>query len=89
MEELKYVMFDLEGLEFPILFPKFVNHNRTEEGMVHSIRRSFSDKGLTGGDAEVVSAGFWDGRNAHGMSESLKMNSRPQDTDIITKFLGK
>lgn len=72
----KYIIFERNGLEFPVLFPDhFVGHDQ--------IKGTFSDK--------PVAAGKWylgDGRiMASGSSVSLGLKSRPEDSELITKQL--
>jgi hypothetical protein len=73
--DLKYVIIKDSALaiEYPILFPR---------QLVHRSVASFDAK-------NVVSAGFCDvgdGYSAYGFSESLGVESRPEDTEIIQRF---
>jgi hypothetical protein len=78
----KYIIFERDGLEFPVLFPNhFVTHNE--------IHGTFSDK--------PVAAGFWclsigsDNItvSTYGESVSLKLKSRKDlDENLINKQLG-
>jgi hypothetical protein len=72
---MKYVIvIDNQGEESPILFPECINHN----GAVNHLR------------TVVVSAGFCfkeDGKwKAQGLSESLRKNSRPEDSELIQRY---
>lgn len=81
----KYIIVeDSSGIECPILFPEFLQHNDIKNRI----------------DLKVVSAGFVSfGFNHHkcelvaspyGESISLKVKSRPEDKNLIEKFiLGK
>jgi hypothetical protein len=76
----KYIIFERDGLEFPVLFPNhFVAHNE--------IHGTFSDK--------PVSAGFWSFSDldkrvcVYGESISLKLKGRKDlDESLINKQLG-
>lgn len=70
----KYIIFERDGLEFPVLFPEhFVAHNE--------IKGAFTDK--------PVSAGFFsfrDGKtNCYGKSVSLDLQVRKEDCDLIAR----
>jgi len=73
----KYVIFDWNGLEYPVLLPNcnhFVGHDEIKAR------------------GEPISAGFFSiGENPAisiwGKSISLKLKSRPEDAGIITKHL--
>lgn len=71
MTGLKYIIIENNGLEFPILFHQCMQHNIVASRI--------------GGS--VVSAGFWSGNTAYGESVSLKLKSRPFDTDLIASAL--
>lgn len=73
--DLKYIIIRDNALsvEYPILFPR---------QLIHRLVASFAVN-------NVVSAGFCDvddGYSAYGFSESLGVESRPEDTDIIRRF---
>jgi len=73
----KYIIFERDGLEFPVLFPDhYVGHNE--------IKGNFTDK--------PVSAGKWYLRDdkicVHGKSISLNLDSRGNlDSELNTKQL--
>lgn len=64
----------------PILFPEFINH----KDMGHMAIRGLFNKFDV---LKVRSAGFWSKNVAYGESETLKLKSHTDDTDIIRKFL--
>jgi hypothetical protein len=75
---MKYVIVDFRGLEVPILFPCFWNHD--------DIAAAIQFRG------KPVSAGFVkrdDLGNLYvtGRSQSLNLASRPEDLDLIIKQL--
>jgi len=72
---MKYVMLRLDGGELlPLLFPEFMQHSH----MAQSV------------PATVVSAGRVDLENgmiaAHGLSSSLNVSSREEDSGIIQAY---
>jgi hypothetical protein len=72
---MKYVMLRLDGGELlPLLFPEFMQHSH----MAQSV------------PATVVSAGRVDLENgmiaAHGLSNSLNVSSREEDSGIIQAY---
>jgi uncharacterized protein (DUF2132 family) len=74
---MKYVMFDSNGLDVPVIFPCFWNHNDIAQ-MYPSLK--------------VLSAGFLkrdDLGNLYvtGASKTLEVVSRKEDLDIIVKHL--
>ena len=80
-DNTKYIIAEqYDGTELPVIFPHLINH---------------SDIRCPG---KVVSAGFCqifaDGVNlvsvaVFGKSDSLKMDSRPEDKEIIEKWLNR
>lgn len=71
----KYVIFEKNGLEYPVLFPNhFIDHNTVIVGY---------DK--------PVSAGFFciDGEDVFvsGKSQTLNLSSRKEDADLIKRQL--
>jgi len=80
-DNTKYIIVDQEGIELPVIFPHLINHS----DMRHA--------------GKVVSAGFCqmyatDGENTvsvcvFGKSESLKLESRPEDKEIIEEWLNR
>jgi len=76
----KYIIVDYGFTgEFPILFPYMINHSDVSNGYV----------------GEVVSAGFVQVDletgvvSVFGKSDSLKIESRPEDAEIIKRELNK
>lgn len=85
--ERKYVILRVEGIDFPVIFPKELTHKWVDNGMIHAARRSYSDHNVSA-DVETISAGFWDGDMAYGKSESLGLSAGENDSKIIKHFLG-
>jgi hypothetical protein len=79
--ERKYVMLEIEGIPCPILFEKVIPHRNICVPLGGALK-----------SRKLVSAGFVVISNgkvfAHGLSESLQMQSRPEDSGIIARFLG-
>lgn len=84
MNGAKYVVMRLNDVETIFTFPKSVDHDRMKEAL-ECIR--FGDhRNWTRAyrDGEVVSAGFIDGGQCHGRSETLNLESRPKlDTALL------
>jgi hypothetical protein len=80
--ELKYIMLQLGDSFLPVVFPKTLIHKDVAKGMEYASHRM----------GEVVSAGFaWydDKTNAwqaYGRSESLDLDSNPEDGKRITQL---
>ena len=73
---MKYIIVKGYICEMPFLFPRLVDHDDFYE-MIKS-------------EGPVVSAGFVNEEGyAHGKSTSLKIGSRPQDTEIIDRFMAE
>jgi hypothetical protein len=75
MAEMKYIIVDIDGLEIPIIFGNILVHKLVAGRMPHR---------------GVISAGFIsydkiNGIQAYGKSTTLKVSSRPEDTDIIRR----
>ena len=83
MHEMKYVVTrDEDGKEHLFIFPKCFNHDQFSEvlsyikvGSEHNWERQFQ---------EVISAGFTDGVSCYGRSESLDIDSRSEDSLLLT-----
>ncbi|KKM28124.1 hypothetical protein LCGC14_1567810 [marine sediment metagenome] len=76
---MKYVMFDVDGIDVPVVFPEVIQHYQV---VVNTI---------WGSKVTPVSAGkitlFAPLRvEAHGESISLELKSRPEDSAILTKY---
>lgn len=80
--KVKYFIYqdDMAGIEFPVLFPFTMNHDDAYNSFIYVKSR-------------LKSAGFVKTDNtgnlvAHGYSETLGVEARPEDTEIINKWLG-
>lgn len=82
MADWKYVMFaDKNGVETPILFPGSLAHKDVADAIVNEALRNPKVPYIT-----PVSAGFIPALqilSAEGMSETLRMHSKPEDTKTI------
>lgn len=79
----KYVCFkDGEGRELIVTFPEQFVHSDVAEAMMR-MRKGFQ-RSMERYNLHPVSAGFV-GNNGvcHGKSESLRLSSRPEDTEIL------
>lgn len=82
MLEMKYVVVDsFECGEQLFIFPKSVNHDQFAE--VLSYIKEGTDRNWERIYRKVVSGGFTDGKTCYGRSESLNVNSRPEDTKLL------
>jgi len=74
---MKYIMYDRGGIETPILFPQFIEHDNMAMMVVPN--------------KKLISAGFVkliDGKAVvAGHSHSLNLKSRSEDSQIIQDFL--
>jgi len=75
MKGFKYIMVEQNELDCPVLFPPWIEH----DNMALKFR------------GKVLSAGFVAQNDlgeiyTHGKSTSLKVSSRPEDTEIIQKL---
>lgn len=74
----KYIIFERDGLEFPVLFPNhWVNHKEIVDKL-----------------GKPISAGFFSIYSeteiyVSGKSVSMNLNSRPEDSQIIQQFYRK
>lgn len=82
MIEMKYVIvrFD-EGPDSIFFFPKSVRHDYFVESL-QSLRHD-AGRGWDRMYPEPISAGFTDGVTCYGQSESLDLESRPEDTLLM------
>lgn len=83
MREMKYIVTRNlgNGKEEIFIFPKSVNHDCMAEVLTHIKNQSWDRW-----DREPrfpVSAGFTDGNTCYGRSESLDLDSRPQDKELL------
>ena len=74
---MKYIIFDDRGLDVPVIFPPHWDHAQTAQKFPGKV---------------VLSAGFVEMDDsgkivARGASRSLKVESRPEDTDTIIRAL--
>ena len=79
----KYIMFDCDGIEIPVVFSVYMTHKTTVEALMPQLRSMFTT-------IKVVSAGFYDfaTNKCYGDSESLKLKSNPDDARFISGILG-
>ncbi len=86
--EFKYLILkDRLDVEYPVIWPKSLDEIDWRSGVSHKEMASVH----RASGVRVVSAGFCTIHptiTAGGVSESLRMNSRPEDSDIISKFFG-
>ncbi len=73
----KYVIIELEGMEVPLVFPRYLLHENVAMSLKNNIRSA--------GFCELNLAGKW---VASGQSVSLTLSARPQDTEILNTLLG-
>lgn len=89
MTEFKYIIIELtktDGVKnsMPVIFGKEINHNDMSQRTVHNLWQNDNVE-----SAKTVSGGFvylGDGIECHGRSETLDMDSRKQDAEIITGY---
>lgn len=82
MREMKYIVTrNEEGKEEIFVFPKSVNHDCMAEVLGFIKNKTYGN--WERGFRKPVSAGFTDGKTCYGMSESLGIKSRPQDTELL------
>ncbi len=85
--EMKYVVveYDLpEGRnEYMFVFPKNINHDRLRESL-EAIRHG-GDRRWERHYPAPISAGFTDGKTCWGRSETLNLNSRACDTQLLNE----
>ncbi len=84
MNEMKYVVVASEEQgEQLFVFPKNINHDYFAE-ILSYIKIDVGNE-LDSVYREPISAGFTDGLNCYGRSESLDLGSRPEDTELLKK----
>jgi len=71
---MKYIVFEDSGNEMLVAFPKCIDHNRMAEAM--SALRFGSDREWHRRQGKIVAAGFIEGRECVGRSETLNIGSR-------------
>lgn len=80
--EMKYVVVNSEEAgEQLFIFPRTIDHDKFAE--VLSRIRYGSDLNWEHIYRKPVAAGFTDGHVCYGRSETLSLNSRPQDTRLL------
>lgn len=83
MYEMKYVVLaDEEVGEHMFIFPKCFDHDAFAE--VQSYIKT-GGSNWTRQFRKPVSAGFTDGNRCYGRSESLNLDSRKEDTELLQK----
>ncbi len=79
---MKYIVTrQKNGVEEIFQFPATVNHDCMAEAVMHM--RDQTHAGWTRVQRDVISAGFVQFGKCVGMSESLRLGSRPQDSDLL------
>lgn len=73
----KYIIVKKEDMEVPLIFSSFLSHETVATAGQNGI--------LSAGYCALNAAGKW---IAGGQSVSLKLNSRPQDAEILNTQLG-
>ena len=96
MSEFKYIVIPVElgevTLEIPIVFPKVINHDAMDRGarraLVETYRESFEHRKTDVHVRPSIRAGFVSiaTKSTHGRSETLKLESSPDDMLLITTF---
>lgn len=85
MIEMKYVVVESEEAgEQIFIFPKEVNHSDFAE-IVSYIKwyPTIDSYNWERVYREPIAAGFTDGQSCYGRSESLNLDSRPEDTKLL------
>lgn len=70
--KLKYLIFDLDGLELPLVFPAYLSHGDV------MIFRGINAK--SAGYCEINTMGNW---TVSGQSVTLRLDARPEDAGIL------
>ena len=73
----KYIIVKMEGMEVPLIFSSFLSHE--------AVAMTKQNEILSAGYCEMNTVGKW---ITSGQSVSLKLNSRPQDAEILNTQLG-
>ncbi|GAC1605795.1 MAG: hypothetical protein NVS3B3_04340 [Aquirhabdus sp.] len=83
MSEMKYVVVHSEETgEQLFTFPKNINH----DAFADVLRRIKTEgRNWTRPFRKPISAGFTDGNRCYGRSETLDLDSRPVDTELLLK----
>ena len=73
----KYIIVeDPEFGPLPYIFPNIITH--------FDFARTIGEVVISAGFCDITTKGTW---NAYGHSESLHLKSRPEDSEILTRFL--
>lgn len=80
MREMKYVVVKTDAGEQIYVFPKQIDHDAFAEVLSYI---KMGGKNWKREYREPVSAGFTDGVSCYGRSETLNLNSRSIDTDLL------
>ena len=80
---MKYIVTQqTDGTEEIFIFPRSVNHNCMAEALERIRDKTWGDwKRVT---RKPISAGFVENGKCVGMSETLKLKSRPEDTKLLS-----
>jgi hypothetical protein len=82
---MKYIVTcDKDGNEDLFLFPRSIHHDAMAEMLMHIKNQTFGNWERV--FREPISAGFVDGSRCHGKSESLGLESRPEDTILLKHY---
>jgi hypothetical protein len=80
-DDTKYIIVDQQGTELPVIFPHLINHSDMRHaGKV--VSAGFCQIFASDADKKVSVA-------VGGKSDSLKINSRPEDKEIIERWLNR
>jgi len=74
--KMKYIIFDSDGIEVPILFPEIIQH-------VDIAAKLYRMKPVSAGFVQTTPVGLL----AYGYSTSLHLESRLEDSKIINSFI--
>lgn len=74
-QHAKYIIFDGDFFEYPVIFPEAVKY--------YDIASGIKDRPISAGFVVFLS----DGPKTYGRSYSLKLSSKPEDIDIIRKTI--
>lgn len=84
MKEMKYVVtaHPDTNVEEIFIFPKSVHHDCFAEMIPYMKNQMYGNWDRV--HREPISAGFTDGNTCYGVSESLGLESRPEDTKLLS-----
>ena len=75
MDNAKYIMVELNGLETPIIFPAYIQHHEMAMNKT-VVSAGFVSIGMINDKVEV---------EAYGKSVSLRVQARPEDSEILKR----